>query len=133
MIGALLLVLGVGCGGGTTPPTQEALEARCKAYWQLRQKGDWGSVYAYLVSEERKFVPRDQFVNDRSKQLSFREYQVISSEVNGNQGTTKVKCIWRVNVPGDSQPYREGETTLKEYWLYSEGNWYLQMLKPPVG
>ena len=130
LVYALALLLVAGCQG-TTLPTKEALEARAKAYWQLRQRGDWGSVYDYLVSEERKFVKRDQFVDDRSKQLSFREYQVVSVEVTGNQGVTNVKCKWRVSIPGDSQPFREGETSLAEHWLFEGGNWYLQMLKPP--
>jgi hypothetical protein len=123
--------LGAGCGRTeTVPRTKEALETRCRAYWQLRLKGDWGGVYDFLVPEERKFVSRDQFVNDRSKQLSFREYQLVSTEVKENTGITNVQCKWRVQLPGDSLPFRDGQETLVEHWLYLDGGWYLQMLSP---
>jgi hypothetical protein len=130
LLQALALLLVTGCGG-TAVPTKEGLETRAKAYWQLRQKGDWGSVYDYLVLEERKFVQRSQFIDNRSKQITFREYQIMSVEVTGSTGVTNVKCKWQVAIPGDLQPFRDGETSLTEHWVFQEGNWYLRMLKPP--
>jgi hypothetical protein len=128
-LGALLLLLEVGCGS-VSPPTKEALEARCKAYWDLRVKGDWGSIYSCLTPDERKFVTRDKFVRERSQELKYLSYQIESVEVRGNEGTTTAQCKWRVTLPGDDLPYRGGETTLTEYWLFAGDNWYLKMFNP---
>ena len=126
---ASFLVLGIGCNR-LSPPTKEALEARSKAYWELRLKGDWGSIYDYLTPEERKFVTRDKFVRERSQELRFLGYQIESVEVRGNEGTTSTQCKWRITIPGDELPHRGGETTLTEYWLFTGDNWYLEMLNP---
>ena len=129
LLGILAVLPEVACTSGSSP-TKEALEARLKSYWELRQKGDWGAIYEYLTPEERKFVKRNDFVNDRSKQLSFLSFQIESVEVRDKEGITNTKCKWRITLPGDQIPHRDGDVNLTEYWLYAGDNWYLKMFNP---
>jgi hypothetical protein len=122
-----------GCGQKGGPPTKERLEARARAYWDLRLQGDWKEVYAFLPTEERKFQSREDFVAGRSTQLSFVSYTLDSCEVEGKTGKTVISLKWRATLPDDTVRYREGDSVATEYWVYSdaEKDWFVRFLNPP--
>lgn len=129
--GCVLLVWFAGCGPDhVNPPTREALEARAKIYWDLRLKKDWNAIYDLLSPEDRRHLGREAFLEGRSELIRIVEYRLEVILVDGNAGETTAESRWRFTIPKDKQPYRETVSKLKNYWVYADGDWYLDWDHP---
>src|SRR5215470_16381465 len=92
---ALLMAItapALGAYGCQSPDPKEDLRRRATEYLQLKQKREWTAIYEGILDPEaRKTVKLEDFLKPRKESIDMLGFQLVSTEVNQENGSVKVK------------------------------------------
>ena len=78
-------------------PAEQALKARADQLWEARVKGEWASVYEFLLPEEQPKLTREQFVAAKKEKgpVHYLSAEIGEVAVAGDTGWVEVTYLWR--------------------------------------
>ncbi len=90
-----LLLLGL-VWGSPLPAAQDeskALREQAKAFWEARVKGDWATVYGYLLESERMGLAKEQYVEQSKERGPWRylHYKMGTVETDEDLGWVDIE------------------------------------------
>jgi hypothetical protein len=97
---------------------QGDLEARVQKLWSAKVGQDWGQAYHYYCASYKQKVTKKEFTARANLNILGYEVGEIQNQANGT--LARVPVSFRIKKQGFEFP----ATTLKEPWVYEQGQWY---------
>jgi hypothetical protein len=78
-------------------PAEQALKARADRLWEARVKGEWASVYEFLLPEEQTKLTQEQYVISKKEKgpVHYLSAEIGEVAVAGDTGWVEVNYLWR--------------------------------------
>lgn len=121
-----LAAIGWGC---TPADPKEELRERAAKYLELKQKREWTAIYEGMVDPEaRKSVKLEDFLKPRKESMDMLGYELISAEVDQDQGSVKAKVdvVIPILSPRGGATMMRKELEDSQRWVQRDGRWYIQ-------
>jgi len=134
---AVAVALGLALSlSGCTASRESQLRKRSTAFYDLKVKGDWKSMYAYLDANTRRRLPRFNYVMMQTV-ADYVAYRIVDLKV--DQDSAKLQLEWDYTIIHPAALHvDEGKFAEKvrsfsqeDEWVLEEGTWNY-VFKPPM-
>lgn len=109
--------------------TEEELKARVNTYWQYKVKGEFAGAYNLESPDLRKKMSLTHYIQAYVGGLMILGAEVQSITIDGMYATVRLKI--RYSVLGMFTPRKGLMREVRDYWQFTDGNWYHRMKPPP--